>query len=95
LASTSADNARADASREAYIQDFDGGQYDRRAGSGFITRRPARLIAWRQPVLVGVPEPIAAAKICNAVIPFPALALTVGSVTDATVLPACSGTDAK
>jgi hypothetical protein len=52
------------------------------------------LIARRQP-LVGVPDPIAIAKMCSAVIPFPMPALTVGSVTDATVLPACSGTDAK
>ena len=44
---------------------------------------------------VGVPDPIAIAKMCSAVIPFPTPALTVGSVTDATVLPACSGTDAK
>jgi hypothetical protein len=32
---------------------------------------------------------------CIALMPLPAVALTVGSVTDATVLPACSGTDAK
>jgi hypothetical protein len=49
---------------------------------------------WGQ-LLVGVPEPIAIEKTCSAVVPLPAPALTVGSVTDATVLPACSGTDAK
>jgi hypothetical protein len=54
----------------------------------------ARVTAQRQPI-VGVPDPIAIAKMCSAVIPFPASALTVGSVTDATVLPACSGTEAK
>jgi hypothetical protein len=45
--------------------------------------------------LVGVPDPIAIAKTCSAVIPLPTPALTVGSVTDATVFPACNGTDAK
>ncbi len=44
---------------------------------------------------MGVPEPMAIAKMCIAVMPFPTPALTVGSVTDATFLPACSGTDAK
>ena len=44
---------------------------------------------------VGVPDPIAIAKMCIALTPLPAVALTVGSVTDATVLPACSGTEAK
>jgi hypothetical protein len=44
---------------------------------------------------VGVPFPVAIAKMCMAVTPFPTPLLTVGSVTDATVLPACSGTDAK
>ena len=44
---------------------------------------------------VGVPDPIAIEKMCIAVMPLPTVALTVGSVTDATVLPACSGTDAK
>ena len=48
-----------------------------------------------QPPIVGVPDPIAIEKTCSAVMPLPALALTVGSVTDATVLPASSGTDAK
>jgi hypothetical protein len=43
----------------------------------------------------GAPDPIAMAKMCSAVIPLPTPALTVGSVTEATVLPACSGTDAK
>ena len=45
--------------------------------------------------MVGVPDPVAIAKTCSAVIPLPTPALTVGSVTEATVLPACSGTDAK
>jgi hypothetical protein len=45
--------------------------------------------------IVGVPDPIAIAKTCSAVIPLPTPALTVGRVTEATVLPACSGTDAK
>jgi hypothetical protein len=45
--------------------------------------------------MVGGPDPIAIAKTCSAVIPLPAPALTVGSVTEATVLPAASGTDAK
>jgi len=44
---------------------------------------------------VGVPDPIAIEKMCIAVIPLPTVALTVGSVTDATFLPACSGTEAK
>jgi hypothetical protein len=57
------------------------------AGTGVIGRG--------QPPIVGVPDPIAIAKTCSAVIPLPAPALTVGSVTEATVLPACSGTDAK
>jgi hypothetical protein len=55
---------------------------------------PRRAWAGAQPP-VGVPAPIAIAKMCSAVIPLPTPALTVGSVTDATVLPACSGTDAK
>jgi hypothetical protein len=38
--------------------------------------------------MVGVPDPIAIAKTCSAVIPLPTPALTVGSVTEATVLPA-------
>ena len=53
------------------------------------------MIARCQLPMVGVPDPVAIAKTCNAVIPLPAPALTVGSVTEATVLPACSGTDAK
>ena len=53
------------------------------------------VIARYQLPMVGVPDPTAIAKTCNAVIPLPAPALTVGSVTEATVLPACSGTDAK
>src|SRR5215469_2904491 len=40
---------------------------------------------------VGVPDPSAIAKMCMAVAP-PA-ALRVGSVTEATVLPACTGTE--
>ena len=44
---------------------------------------------------VGVPDPIAIAKMCIAVMPLPTVALTVGNVTDATVLPACSGTEEK
>jgi hypothetical protein len=61
-----------------------------------VTRRSGGpgCVARRQP-LVGVPDPTATANTCSAVIPLPALALTVGSVTDATVLPAASGTDAK
>jgi hypothetical protein len=55
---------------------------------------PRRTWAGAQPP-TGVPDPIAIAKMCRAVIPLPTPALTVGSVTDATVLPACSGTDAK
>ncbi len=53
------------------------------------------VIARYQLPMVGVPDPTAIANTCNAVIPLPAPALTVGSVTEATVLPACSGTDAK
>jgi hypothetical protein len=45
--------------------------------------------------LVGVPEPTAMAKMCMALIPFPTPLLTVGSVTEATVFPASSGTEAK
>jgi hypothetical protein len=45
--------------------------------------------------MVGVPEPVAIAKMCMAVTPLPAPLLTVGSVTDATVLPLSSGTEAK
>jgi hypothetical protein len=48
-----------------------------------------------EPPLVGVPEPIAIAKMCIALTLFPTPVLTVGSVTDATVLPGSSGTDAK
>lgn len=44
---------------------------------------------------VGVPDPIAIEKMCIAVMPFPTEALTVGSVTDAIVLPAARGTEAK
>ena len=54
-----------------------------------------RALSRCQPPVVGVPDPIAIAKTCSALISSPALALTVGSVTDATVLPASSGTDAK
>jgi hypothetical protein len=43
--------------------------------------------------VVGVPVPIAIAKMCMAVVP-PAPA-TVGSVTDVTRLPGFSGTEAK
>jgi hypothetical protein len=63
------------------------GPRSRGAGTGVIGRG--------QLPIVGVPDPIAIAKTCSAVIPLPAPALTVGSVTEATVLPACSGTDAK
>jgi hypothetical protein len=34
---------------------------------------------------VGVPDPIAIAKMCIALTPLPTVALTVGSLTDATV----------
>ena len=44
---------------------------------------------------MGEPEPIAIAKMCMALMPFPTPLLTVGSVTDATVLPGSSGTEAK
>jgi hypothetical protein len=63
------------------------GPRSRGAGTGVIGRG--------QLPIVGVPDPIAIAKTCSAVIPLPTPALTVGSVTEATVLPACSGTDAK
>ena len=43
--------------------------------------------------MVGVPVPVAIAKMCIAVVP-PAL-LRTGSVTDDTCLPCCSGTEAK
>jgi hypothetical protein len=48
-----------------------------------------------EPPLVGVSEPIAIAKMCIAFTPFPTPVLTVGSVTDATLFPGSSGTDAK
>ena len=63
------------------------GPRSRGAGTGVIGRG--------QLPIVGVPDPIAIANTCSAVIPLPTPALTVGSVTEATVLPACSGTDAK
>ena len=43
---------------------------------------------------VTVPDPVAIAKMCMAFTPFPAPLLTVGRVTDATVLPLSSGTAA-
>lgn len=65
-------------------------------GDRRLSRSPtsAGCRSFRYPA-VGVPDPIAIANTCIAVTPLPALALTVGSVTDATVLPACSGTDEK
>jgi hypothetical protein len=45
--------------------------------------------------LVGVPDPTAIAKMCIALTPFPIPLLIVGSVTDFTVLPDSSGTDAQ
>lgn len=47
------------------------------------------------PPLVGLPFPAAIEKMCIAFTPLPAPLLTVGSVTEATVLPGSSGTDAK
>lgn len=46
-------------------------------------------------VFVGVPDPTAIAKMCVALTPFPMALLTVGRVTDATVLLGSSGTEAK
>ena len=54
-----------------------------------------RVAGLAEPPLVGVPEPIAIAKMCIALTSFPTPVLTVGSVTDETVLPGSSGTDAK
>lgn len=54
---------------------------------------PAPARAYQEPV--GVPEPTAIAKMCIAFTPLPALLLTVGRVTDATVLPASKGTEEK
>lgn len=48
-----------------------------------------------EPPLVGVLEPIAIAKMCIALTPFATPVLTVGSVTDTTVLAGSSGTEAK
>ena len=77
--------ARADARRRQAV-----GNTACRRGAGAV-----RSMARYQPPIVGVPVPTATANTCSAVIPLPALALTVGSVTEATVLPAASGTDAK
>ena len=57
--------------------------------------RNCRVAGLAEPPLVGVPEPMAIAKMCIALTPFPVPVLTVGSVTDATVLPGSSGTEAK
>jgi hypothetical protein len=60
-----------------------------------VSCRPWSAAVRGQLPMVGVPDPIAIAKTCSAVMPSPTPALTVGSVTEATVLPAASGTDAK
>ena len=40
-------------------------------------------------------QPMPTEKICIAVVPWTTPLLTAGTVTDCTVLPACSGTDAE
>lgn len=52
-------------------------------------------VAEDDPPLVGVPFPAAIEKMCIALMPFPTPLPTVGSVTDLTVLPGSSGTEAK
>ncbi len=54
-----------------------------------------QLVTWSPAQPVSAPDPVAIAKMCIAFMPFPTPLLTVGSVTDATVLPPASGTEAK
>jgi len=72
-----------------------GGQRGRAVPRSPLAPAGTGVSARTQLPMVGVPDPIAIEKTCSAVIPLPAPALTVGSVTEATVLPAASGTDAK